>query len=191
VSSDRVSDLLFLLSLSGLAAGCSKGVSGNNGAPFGSLPMPNDDETDTEPDGPVEDDDRDGSTSGSDSSITTDPSGPGTSGPAETTTGLSGPGSTGFPEGSSSGASGPATTTGMSSDSSSTGNACADYGYWAADCYGYDDGQAFCYYVIDYHDYYYGPGCAAAVEEYFACVSTQNCGMIGCNAESTAIQNSC
>lgn len=196
VSSRGTSDLLFLLSMSGLAAGCSKGVGGTDGAPFGPGPGPvtNGDEDD---DGTSGKDRGESSSDGesdpiltsgpddaSDPTITTAPAS--TSGPPETTTGISGPDATttGFPGETSSG---PIGTSGPPP----IGEPCAEYGEWAANCYGLNDGQEYCYFIIYEYGVYYGPACAAAWEELFACVSTQPCGAVGCAAEQNAMLSAC
>lgn len=190
--------------MSGLAAGCSKGVTSDGAVPFGPGPgsSAGTDEDDDEEASDAESNEGSGGGSESDpiltsgpattsgDSITIDPTDATTSGVPETTSGVTEPASSSGPsEGSSS--SGPPGSTGMSSDSSQTGDACADYAVWAQDCYGYDDGQEWCEYQIAYGTAYYGAACGSAVEELFACLSTQNCGAVGCAAEQTAANNAC
>jgi hypothetical protein len=183
--------------MSGLAAGCSKGVTTMGGVPFGPTPGSASNGDEDEEDETT--DDEQGSSSGgesdpiltsgpdntSDASITTAPGT--TSGSPDSTTGVSGPepSSSGFPGESSSG---PVGTSGVPMPS---GEPCADYGEWAANCYGVTDGEEFCYYLISYYGTYYGPGCAAAFEELIACVSTQPCGAVGCANEQNAVSSAC
>jgi hypothetical protein len=192
--------------MSGLAAGCSKGVASDGAVPFGPGPgsSADTDEDDEEEETSVVESNEDsgsGSGGGSESdpiltsgpastsgdSITVDPTDATTSGLPETTSGVTEPASSsGLAEDSSS--SGPPDSTG---DTSQTGDACADYAVWAQDCYGYDDGQEWCEYQIAYGTAYYGAACGSAVEELFACLSTQNCGAVGCGPEQTAANNAC
>ena len=188
--------------MSGLAAGCSKGVANEGAVPFGPGPGSSADSDDEEEDtGEAESTEGSGSGGGSESdpiltsgpattsgdSITVDPTDATTSGVPETTTGVTEPASSSGPAEDSS-TSGPPGSTG---DTSQTGDACADYAVWAQDCYGYDDGQEWCEYQIAYGTAYYGAACGSAVEELFACLSTQNCGAVGCGAEQNAANSAC
>jgi len=90
-----------------------------------------------------------------------------------------------------------ATSLGDGSADDGSGNyspLCLEYAQAAAACYGGDVNEHayFCEYNFDYYAAY-GPACATALEEYYACLSTSPCGQFGvdCDAELATLEAAC
>jgi hypothetical protein len=196
VTRERTQDLLLLLSMAGLSAGCSRGVdlegfTGTFGPSPTGMDTEGDDDDDDDDDNDAEsssgDDDRDEDDESTSTTSPVDPTLPPTTGPAPTT-GPPPSTTTGEPVTTGVSASGPDLTT---TGGGYYGNPCPDYADWAYDCYLLYDGLEYCYYVIDFYYTSYGATCAAAVAEVFACLSEQVCMSVDCDAEISAYQSVC
>ncbi len=203
---DRSQNLLFLLSLAPLAAGCPGDDSGGDGT-TGSMPMTDDSTSGSPTTTPPPTTMTSADSTGTDPSTTTDPTDPTTDTMPMTDSGATDSGAT------DSGATDSGATDSGATDSGGSDSGSSDSGNMDTPCQQYGNQLSYCYYGNDptyaanaaagcdmaqaYLAATYGAACSTALEEFAACLGALPCAQwanIGdgaCDTEQATFQTEC